>query len=242
MVATRGCGRRQHGGIYLTCGLSPYGKPVEHFLIDPPLAIDPRLGISPVGVSIIERPDQPPHVFDWVGSENYPNVVDFVEEVRAHGMSRRAPKNLDFKKLQVGSRQVLMHARAIIKDPRAYQRDRMGNEEGYHWCPKRPNVEEHRPLRYEGMCAGLWWEDVEGAQQAGPFATHFPRSVTRTIGETEYHGWVRPPGVRPQYEGGMFMSLPITKIEVVSDPNAGTHEAALERLRGVNLEVALVPE
>ncbi len=33
----RGCGMREKGGLYACCGTSPFGKPVEEFLIDPPL-------------------------------------------------------------------------------------------------------------------------------------------------------------------------------------------------------------
>jgi len=31
----RGCGRRVPGGTYLVCSTSPFGLPVEYFVVDP---------------------------------------------------------------------------------------------------------------------------------------------------------------------------------------------------------------
>ena len=45
----RGCGEREPGGVYAECGLSPYGSPLEHFLIDPPMPL-------PEGVDLINKP------------------------------------------------------------------------------------------------------------------------------------------------------------------------------------------
>jgi hypothetical protein len=54
--ARRGCGIRQPGGAYLAVPLGPGGTPIEHFLIDPPILINPdSLGLSAVGVTIIDR-------------------------------------------------------------------------------------------------------------------------------------------------------------------------------------------
>lgn len=237
-VPTRGCGRRVAGGVYAVCGTSPFGMPVEHFLIDYK-ALNPDLGVAAVGVSLIDLPKQPTMVFDWVGSEHYPNVADFVEEVRRFGMSRRLPKNLDYTRIVEGSRQVLCHARAIILNAEDYQKERMGVEEGYLYCPK--NIAEHRPLDYRGMCASLWWEDVDGDDE-GQYHDQWPRHIKRNQPEFSYEAWARPANVKGRYQPGLFASFPIHKLQVIADPNSGTHEEALDRTRHSNVPVELVPE
>ena len=41
MVVVRGCGTRVHGGVYACTPLSKYGQPVEYFLIDPTVPVNP---------------------------------------------------------------------------------------------------------------------------------------------------------------------------------------------------------
>ncbi len=47
--APRGCGEREPGGVYAECGLSSRGRPLEEFLIDPPLPL-------PEGLDLINKP------------------------------------------------------------------------------------------------------------------------------------------------------------------------------------------
>ena len=254
-VPVRGCGTRVKGGVYLVCGLSYDGKPVEHFIVDPPLPLNDKqradMGLTQVGIRLVESPvHNLVHVFDWVGSDSYPNVADFIEEVKRFGMSRRAPVTFDFHKLRPGSRQVLVHARACIERPEEYQLDRMQKQEGYHWCPK--FIEAHTVTKeavaagyegdpYDGMCAGLWWEDVAG-DGPGQFAPGYVRSVTRKMPSFEYECYAPPIWAAPQYTPGIFMTLPITGIHVINDPDTGRHERAMERLRGSKVPVELRDE
>jgi len=77
----RGCGTRKKSGIYweVKLGTGPRARPLEEFLLDPPQPVPPHLRISPRGVQPIEVGGVT-HVIDWIGSENYPNVCDFLEE------------------------------------------------------------------------------------------------------------------------------------------------------------------
>lgn len=244
----RGCGTRVKGGVYLVCGLSANGQPVEHFLVDSPVPLNDdlrrELGISAVGIRLAEHKSGPPHVFDWVGEMHYPNVCDFVEEVKRFGMSRRAPVNFDFHKLRRGSMQMLIHAKGHIEKPEEYQLSRMGIEEGYRHCPKRPPVASHQTLATDEdkqMCAGLWWEDVVG-NEPGPYAADWPRSVTRHMPSFSYHAWAKPAWAAPTYTPAIFMALPITGIHVINDPDGGRHEDPLQKLRGVAVPVELRDE
>ena len=55
--ARRGCGYRQPGGAYFAVPLAPGGRPVEEFLIDPPVVIEDttRFGLTSVGIAVFER-------------------------------------------------------------------------------------------------------------------------------------------------------------------------------------------
>jgi hypothetical protein len=77
--ARRGCGYRQPGGAYFAVLPGPGGRPVEEFLIDPPILIDAvRLGATSVGVTLIER-DGITHVLDIRGREHCPTVASLVD-------------------------------------------------------------------------------------------------------------------------------------------------------------------
>ena len=116
----RGCGDREPGGVYVECGLSPYGRPLEDFLIDPPLPV-------PDGLDLVNKPllwqrflasgepaldDVGNPIYDlliWVGEQYYPYCPDYIEETRRYGVSRRLNPNLDLSLLSQSSRMILAH-------------------------------------------------------------------------------------------------------------------------------------
>jgi len=116
----RGCGEREPGGVYIECGLSDHGLPLEAFLVDPPLPIPDGLDLinkpqlwqraAPSGELVLDVWGQP--VYDlliWIGAEFYPYCPDFIEEVRRFGASRRLNPNLDLSLLSRASRMILAH-------------------------------------------------------------------------------------------------------------------------------------
>lgn len=116
----RGCGDREPGGVYAECGLSPRGRPLEEFLIDPPLPVPAGLDLVnkpqtwqrmlPSGEPALDEEGLP--IYDlliWVGAEHYPYCPDFLEEVKRYGASRRLNPNLDLSLLSGSSRMVLAH-------------------------------------------------------------------------------------------------------------------------------------
>jgi hypothetical protein len=120
----RGCGDREPGGAYIESGLSPWGRPLEAFLIDPPLPM-------PDGLDLVNKPtlwqrtlsggevardaDGVPiyDVLIWVGCAYYPYCPDFIEEVRRYGASRKLNPNLDLSLLSQASHMILAHPRVI---------------------------------------------------------------------------------------------------------------------------------
>lgn len=121
---SRGCGDREPGGVYIESGLSSRGRPLEEFLVDPPLPI-------PEGLDLINKPQvwqrmlpsgEPAQDADglptydlliWVGAEFYPYCADYLEEVRRFGASRRLNPNLDLSLLSKSSRMILAHPLVI---------------------------------------------------------------------------------------------------------------------------------
>lgn len=228
MAVERGCGTRVKGGVYAEIPLGKHGLPLEDFLLCPPVVVDAAaLGISNIGVKLIER-DGIWHIFDVVGKQHYPNVMDFVEEARRFGISRRLSTSLDFSKLTCDSRLILMHDRAHIDNYHLYR--------GSHQCPKERTGHDHDPL--PEMCISLWSQDlIEGVsiEEDG-------RKVKRVMPSFEYEGYSRPPEVIPKYNLAIFGSFPIPKLVVVNDPDAGTHEKSLQKAKNAGLPVRLVDE
>ena len=166
--ARRGCGYRQPGGAYLAVPLGPEGRPVEDFLVDPPVVVEGdqhhALGLSAVGVTLVER-DGTTHVFDIVGREHYPTVAEFVDEVRRLGVSRRISRTADFSRLSADSRLVLLHEHADVANALDFPAERR--------CPT--ERDEHLSAGYRGMCARLWWDEpLEAARHRLAIFAVFP--------------------------------------------------------------------
>lgn len=111
----RGCGERSEGMPYVCCGLSPFGKPIESFVVDPAI---PWPGKFQRGTKILPRNSKDPNSINdlviFVGEQFYQSAWDFVEEVRRFGASRKVSPTLPFEKLSPGkSRMVFVHSKAI---------------------------------------------------------------------------------------------------------------------------------
>lgn len=205
----------------------PGGKPIEDFLFDPPVLMNAEaLGIKSLGVTAIES-NGVIHLIDVVGSKFYPNVADFIEEVRRLGLSRKIASNFNFSQLTWESRIIVMHRRAFIKNAGKYASTRP--------CPKGHDYHDGKP---KAMCARLWWEDVEGGEPIEGEA----RKVKRQMPSFSYECMSRPEGVEPQYELAAFASFPIHGIEVVKDLDNNKHVKSLEAARKAKVNVKLVDE
>jgi len=227
----RGCGERKQGGIYGECGLSPFGRPLEDFLMDPPVPIDvAALGVSPIGVTLLADPATgATHILDWIGETYYPNVTDMLEEVRRFGLSRRLPRTLDFSRLDGQSRLLLVHRRALLLDPAPYLADRQ------RACPK--ELPEHAsPAAPTPHCAALWWEDVRHGE---PEARPDPRQVRRSMPSFSYLARCAPAAASDRSAPAIVASFPLSRLVVIDDPEGGTHEAALAKASAAHLPVEL---
>lgn len=232
MAVPRGCGAaRKAGGIYMEVRLGEGGRPLEDFLIDPPLKLgdDARqsLGIKPIGVSTLVR-DGVTHVVDWVGSEYYPNLADFLEEVRRFGLSRRIPANFPFASLTPASRVYIVHSRGWIGEAETYfrclTRD-AGDRDPYTFpvvksCPK-GRLDHNDPDNPPVMCAQLWWQDMDRGTVVKPEAplAMLRRVVQRTLPSFSYYALTRPALQDFGYCLAMVASFPLPRLVVVDDPD-----------------------
>jgi len=239
MKLVRGCGTRVKGGIYLETEMSENGLPVEAFLCDPPIVVDmKKLGISAVGHTIIQDQKIGTLIFDWVGSGFYPNVADFVEEVRRFGVSRRISSGVDFSSITGTATIVFLHQKAYIDDYPLYVKNRVGihvGESTNSCCPKSKHT-----IDQEIMCAGLWWEDVTPA--SGELVDRNQRKpYMRTMPSFSYEA--APPATGSiTHTPAIFAKFPVHRIAVVYDDQEGKHAEAYKKASRAGVPVHVVEE
>lgn len=229
----RGCGTRTSGGIYLECGVGPGGRPLEHFLCDPPVP----LGVgSKLGVELIER-DGVTHVLDWVGEAHYPFAADFLEEGGRFGFSRRVSRTLDFARLTASSRLLVVHARGRVVNPRelrpfmpeAYVTDPRGASCEHHCglLGRTGNAGHYRPDAYAHPCT----RDLWALPPADRVLDGDPPRLMRTCASFSYEVYpASPDAPAPETATALIALLPITNVGVVRAGD-GSHRGTLERVR-----------
>ena len=226
----RACGKRLAAGVYAETRLSPFGEPVETFILCPPKPIDiAAWGLAPRGAKLVEIEGvwHPPlhrgwHVFDIVSKTDY-QVADYIEETRCKGASRRLSSKLDFSKLSEASRLVLIHERAIIENTTAYP------QPPAVCCPRDIHQEQ-----LDEMCAGLWWHDFRPDELQSD-TDGLLRHIRTIPGGVSYIAHPRPEGVEPIYHHGIFMSLPITNLAVIAGRNPQEEEKAEKAFQAASL-------
>lgn len=215
----RGCGSRKKGGVYLCCGLTDGpGLPIEAFFIDPVRKYEGECFRAPL---IVPDPGRPGvnHLAIWVGAEFYPTPVDYIEETRRLGASRRIPQDFDVTQLTAGvSRMLLIH-------PKAYTEELFVPPS----CPM--GIEGHGTNE---PCIGAHWHYVEalGAKKEdGRFK----------IGQCAYAG-AEQVAVDPKaFSPGMFLQLPISHIEYEAHTQQDTGPVDLaKRLEERGIEYIIV--
>jgi len=151
------------------------------------------------------------HILDHVGMQY--QVADMIEEVRAHGLSRKTHENFPFDKLDPFKSKIwLCHSQAWIR--------RMTDTFETWECQKKlvahmPDyMRENTP---ELCCSGGWYQNI---RDAVPYVKTdvidlFPRPVERTLeGGHTYIGSASPEDCELEYNEAVFLVLPITNISV----------------------------
>ena len=128
---SRGCGSRQENGLYCCVESSPYGQPIEYFVVDPALPFDIPKSDNMRSPYLYPDPEGVYHLIMGVGNMYYPFVSDYIEETKRMGISKRLPRNFDYRKLDPKkSNLILVHKRAIPDF--SYHI----NAEDYYNCPR----------------------------------------------------------------------------------------------------------
>lgn len=203
----RGCGEREPGGVYCESGLSSHGRPLEDFLIDPPLPIPDGLDLinkpqlwqrlSPYGEPMLDAQGQP--VFDlliWVGSEHYPYCPDFLEEVKRYGASRRLNPNLDLALLSAASRMILAHPK-VINTAWQEQRPPQVCEKhilGHALADPDPDADPDTALDVEDIA----WDEADEADARGKEAEDDPGASVRRLRQAVDEILAGASGQRPE--------------------------------------------
>ena len=245
----RGCGYRKAGGVYLECNGSPYGsKPMNDFLLDPPLplAVDCKRGVE------LQERQGTTMILDFVGASNYPFASDFIVEGMKYGFSRLVSKNLDFSRIQPGSRLLLVHEKGLVTNPEGL---RTFVTDAYNT----PVIEGRRKPLHRHNCLKL-----ERTGLCEHYEDDFPECIrdlwclpeaTRTVEENESVRFFRdfasvsyevypssPNAPKVETTSALIAALPITNISVIRSPD-GSHKTTAsvleEKLGGaISLSIA----
>lgn len=222
----RGCGFRTKGALYAETGLGPHGLPLEDFFIDPPTPIDPTThGISSQGMTFKQDGAGTWHLIDWIGEKYYETAPDFLQEVKALGLSRKMNPKLDLSRLTPASRIVLLHPKGYLANAQDYHFPPDGTHFSGCMCEK----PEHAPDQLGGVtcCIGTLWDSVPDGVPEGSD----PRLVRRTTGGGSYLARLDPEGVAPDWRPALIARFPIGRFAVVKDPDTGAHEEMIEKLK-----------
>lgn len=232
-MVIRGCSVRVEGGVYACCGV-PGERNIENFLLDPPHSVPEDLNIPARGVILFSNtgPEGTHHVIDRVGSNFYQNVADFVEEAARFGVSRRLELRPEqYAKLDSNSRLILIHERAIIENyDEFYKKTTYSCPTGKH-IPS-PDLEQ--------MCVGLWYEDLEYGVVQEAIDTQRD-TIIRNMPSFNYIGRTRPDGIEYKYLQGMFMMVPIQRLEIIKSKD-NSHINSLKKASAAKLPVIVAEE
>jgi hypothetical protein len=251
----RGCGERESGGVYLECGVSPYGSSLEHFLFDPPLPLPDGVDLvnkpqlwartDPVsGEPILDLETNAP-VYDvliWVGAEHYPEATDYIEETRRLGASRRINPQLDLSKLTCRSRMLLAHPRAIIASwqdlipPQRCKKclpyhDQVFYAERYQdQLVVGEGIDATHDNERVGPCVFKLWEVLPKDEAIETFERegHHPLCL-RQIGSTIYEYTLTGEQVSG-WQPGFLLGLPITGIALIEYQDGSVNTRAKDKL------------
>jgi hypothetical protein len=236
-VPPRLCGYRIAGDAYIRTRQSPWGKPIEYFLICPPEPVDKiEIGLADQGIRVL--PDAVDssinHVWDWVGATSY-TVPEFIEEAANpvhNGTSRHvpAPQISMLANLTYGKSRHIFVADAMLVNPEEVYQHRMDPQ--LQPCPRKH--EDHNDNTALDTCLGLLWE-INKEGKAG--------DERRYVAQIPCKGppvWTFPAGAWPkdfpaiQFVAAAFMWFPIERIDVVFDntPEA-KHERTLDLVKNL---------
>ncbi|MFN6323683.1 MAG: hypothetical protein ACK4VS_09865 [Burkholderiales bacterium] len=224
-VPQRGCGARKAGGAYLCTATGSDGVPFEHFVFDPPRPFDYEPFRAPI---LFPDPNVEGlnHVLIWIGEEFYPSPLDFLEELKVYGVSRRIPNEFQFEKLRPGSSKMMfVHPRAVL--PKGLV-SKIG-------CTQGRTPEEHK----ENTC---FFCHAQTVQALGSKVSGSENALRATIGTVSYEVPEQDVVDKKDFQTGVFLRLPVTHIEyqATSATDPGNHY--LEKASDAGFDVVVIDD
>ena len=221
-TVTRGCGSRTAGGLYLEIQTNPNGVPLNDFLLDPAIRVGETweskgVKLSPLGVQTFYEEIEGrkiKHIIDIVGKEDYPNLTDFIEELNVLGLSRKLSSRLDLSGISKESQLYMIHDKAWVKNIHQYKDWICNKGKLFH----KPNILP----KEDCCCSGIWWQDLD-LKGTRPIRE---RMVQRIM-PISYVGYVRPEGVTPSYERGIFAIFPLSGANLAVINGHGSDQSKL---------------
>lgn len=241
----RRCGSRIAGGVYIEVPLGPGGVPIEHFICDPAIRVPDGIDIPKRGMVMREGADGTHILYDWIGEDQYPNVLDFVEEVREQGLSRRISSTFEFGDLTPDVRYCAIHKRGYVHNEPDYREyvathpfvlpDGSTRPRPWH-CPKRLHTVDGE---HEEPCSGVWWQDIRSSEVQPTEILGIVRMPT-ALGNS-YLAHPTPEEITPMYMPGIIMIFPVVKLSVIRGKD-GEHDKPYEqaqkaRANGIRVEL-----
>lgn len=238
----RRCGSRISGGIYLEVPLSEYGEPLESFICDPAIRLPADLAVPERGVVLRSGADGRMMLLDYIGENNYPNVADFIEEVRVQGLSRRIPENFDFSTLDSSVLYCAIHRKGYVHNEPWYRQwalehplkstDGVSVETGWP-CPLHKHTIDGT---HEQPCSAVWWHDIKPGHGV-------PTEVERAVRVEQpegppYLALERPKEIVPIYDDAIVLILPVVKLAVIRGKD-GEHDKAFTKASKAKINVTL---
>jgi hypothetical protein len=218
---TRGCGSVTKNSIYHYWAVGATGVPLQQFLLCVPFQIDMvKMGIKTRGVTLLpayqdgkpvlnDDSTQVYDVYDYIGQKYYPYAVDFYEEGRRKGFSRKIPTNTRWDLLSDKSMHYMIHATAFVDCPETLGLNY--REALVMGCAKR--LPEHQVWENPVNCTSLWYTTTaEPEDQMGKAIVdrHF----------TDFSYVVMPTAANFTFKTAVFLGLPMSMCHIVGTPKS----------------------
>lgn len=180
-MVTRGCGLREEGGFYACVDMSPDGREIEYFIVDPALEFQANINLR--APFLLRDRNEVAHLVLGIGKTYYPFLPDFVEEARRHGVSKRIPVGYNLSALDPRrSALVLVHPRGIPNFEYHLNRE---------YCPRK--IADREDLGPH-QCTGDLWDlsSVRSIRKRGNGETGAVKGEsTHFVEDDEISEWVK---------------------------------------------------
>ena len=255
IILPRGCGLPQVNKSYAVVDVKDgkvAGVPVWAFAICPTMPLPDDFDLAKQGMELRPRqkyvlnPDMSTSivteknregkdiydVWDWVGENNYPNAMDWLEEVMKLGFHQLVQRTLRFDLLTPESNYYAVHAHAGIKNSEQYWLNLKDRN-----CPKdNPDHMAISTAAYDQTCHRILYNAlIDGEPEKDSDI------VTRKMPAFQYSGKAVMPDT--EFYPAAFFKLPIGRLaywKIYQDKQADPQQLALKALEALDQRLQTV--